>query len=98
MQRSKFSLPVTATNATSWIRSRTSSQSTYVLHLKRRITASVVAIAHHAVFHTVIHAPASRRPNPQASARGYANAVYSQNMQPSLPTTVDSTFYEQTSA
>ena len=30
-------------------------------------------------------ASASRRPNPQASARGYANAVYSMNMQPSLP-------------
>ena len=63
---------------------RTSSRPTYVL-AKRRITARVVAIAHHVVFFTILPAPASRRPNHRASARGYANAVYSQNMQPSLP-------------
>ena len=58
---------------------------TYVLLAKRRITARVVVIAHHVVFFTILPVPASRRPNHRASARGYANAVYSQNMQPSLP-------------
>ena len=36
-------------------------------------------------FFTILPAPASRRPNHRASARGYANAVYSLNMQPTLP-------------
>ena len=77
---------------------RTSSQPTYVLHVKRRITARVVAIARHAVFFAILPAPASRRPNPQASARGYANAVCSRNMHTFFPTAVNCTFYEQTSA
>ena len=40
---------------------RTSSRPTYVLLAKRRITAGVVAIAHHAVFFTILPAPASKK-------------------------------------
>ena len=77
---------------------RTSSRPTYVLLAKRRITARVVAIAHHAVF-----LPSCLRPPQEGLILGPPHVVMPtlsipRTCNPLFLTVVNSTFYEPTSA
>ena len=77
---------------------RTSSRPTYAIHVKRRITARVVAIAHYAVFlPTYLRQPQECRIfKPPHVAMPTLSIPRTCN--PLFPTAVNSTFYEQTSA